>query len=146
MSDFDLAYQLADLRRQLADLRAPEMPELSLPYAQRVLNPFPAASSGNAAGDFPQSTASLVLVRYNANVLVQTTNNGSNFWTLTLIDVSGSTLATLSTSAASAATWTRLTTTTITQPASSNVELAIIATKTGNPGGIFIVPELLAFR
>jgi hypothetical protein len=140
----DQASQIAALQRQIVDLHSPEMLEVRLPYAQRVLNPFPAASSGAAHGDYPQSTA-MQIVRWNISVLVQTTNNATNYWTLTLVNAAGTTLATLDTSAASAATWTRLTTTTITQPASSNVVLAIIATKTLNPGGIFIVPELLIF-
>ena len=140
----EIASQLADLRHQIADLRGPEMLEVRPPYVMRVLNPFPAASSGAAAGDFPQSTA-LQIVRFSASIFVNTTNNATNFWSLTLVSAAGATLATLDTSAASAATWTRLTTTTITQPASSNVVLVIIASKTLNPGAIFIVPELLVF-
>jgi hypothetical protein len=128
---------------RLERLEKPDVYALRLPYAQRVLNPFPLASSGGVPGDFPQSQA-IEILAFRVSVLVSTTNTGAAFWTLTLVNTAAVVLASVSTSAIGPNTWARLTDTTITQPATTNVDLAIIATATGSPGAIFIVPEVLA--
>lgn len=133
------------IARGLEQTRVIERSPLYLPWSQRTLNSFPLASSGGAWGDVSQPWAVTLLAWY-CSVNVSTTNNGTNFWTLTLVNTAGATLATLSTSAISANTWTRLSTTTITQPASGNVDLALIATATLSPGAIFIVPALAMLR
>jgi hypothetical protein len=114
-----------------------------LPYAPRVVNPFPLASSGGIAGDFPQPQA-ITILAFRASVHVATTNNGSNFWTVELVNTAASVLASFTTAAMSANTWTRAEDTSITQPSSSNVDLAIKLTATGSPGAIFVVPDVLA--
>lgn len=142
MSEIDILRRLNALELSLETLRKADPVAIRLPYEQRVLNPFPLASSGNVIGDFAQTTA-ITLLMWRVNVFVTTTNNGTNFWTLALVDAAVTTLASISTSAISAGTWTRLSTTTITQPGSSNALLAIIPTATLTPGTIYVVPELI---
>lgn len=136
--------KIEDVLRRLDHLEALSAPlGRSPPYTQRVLNSFPLASSGASAGEFPQFGTDLQIVVFRAAVFVVTTNNGTNFWTITLRDTAAAVLATLDTSVAAANTWTRLATTTITQPGSTNVVLTVRPTATGTPGAIFVVPEIL---
>lgn len=137
--------QIQAQQEQLERLRKADVASLTLNWTQRVLNPFPLASSGGVWGDTPQPWA-VNLVAWYCSVFVSTTNNGTNFWTLTLVNTAGTTLASLSTSAISANTWTRLSTTSFTQPATTNVDLAIIATATLSPGSIIIAPTLSILR
>ena len=145
MSSLDAQRQIATTEAQIERLRKADVPAIYLPWHQRILNPFPLASSGGVWGDQGQPWAVNVLAWY-VNVFVVTTNNGTNFWTLTLVNTAATTLATLNTSAIAANTWTRLSTTTITQPSSSNADLAIIATATLSPGAIIIAPALALLR
>lgn len=136
---------LMDNEERLKQTETKEVASLYLPWTQRVINPFPLASSGGAWGDSPQPWA-VNLLRFTCSVFVNTTNNATNFWTITLVDTAVTTLATLSTSAMAANTFTRLSTTTITQPSSSNVDFIILVTATLAPGSIFIVPALALLR
>lgn len=134
--------QMRDIQERLERLEKSDIDAIRLSYAQRVLNPFPLASSGAGAGDFGQAEGVEILA-FRVSVFVQTTNNGTNFWTISLVNTAASVLASVSTSAIAAATWTRLVDTTITQPSSTNVVLTVIATATLSPGAIFIVPEVV---
>jgi hypothetical protein len=116
-----------------------------LPFAQRILNPFPLGSSGSQWGNAPQPWA-ISIQQIAASVFVDTTNNGSNFWTLTFQDSIGTTLATLSTAAISASTSTRLTAGSITQPNASSALILLSATATGSPGSIIILPAVSYVR
>ena len=148
MSDPNLAIQrqIQSLNDGHERLRKADVPAIYLPWTQRVLNPFPLASSGAAWGETGQPWAVNVLAFY-CTVFVATTNNGTKFWALTLIDSAGTTLATLSTaSGVSADTYTRLSTTAITQPSAGNARLAIRATATLSPGAIYIMPALALLR
>lgn len=143
MSDRRSLERTERLERMLERTRKLTIPGIRLPYAQRVLNPFPLASSGsNRAGDFPQSTTMVVLT-FNVTVYVATTNSGIAYWTIALTNSAGTTLASVTTSAISPDTWTRLTTSSITQPSASNALLSVIPTATGSPGAIYVVPELI---
>jgi len=136
--------RLDEIESLLERLRKADVPNgRSPPYTQRVLNSFPLASSGNSAGEFPQFGTDCQIIVFRAAVFVVTTNNGTNFWTITLRDSAGAVLATLDTSAISANTWTRLATTSITQPDATNVVLTVRPTATLSPGAIFLVPEVL---
>lgn len=115
----------------------------SPPYTQRVVNPFPLASSNTSAGEFPQFGTNLQIVVFRLSAFVVTTNNGTNYWTITLRDDASAILATLDTSAIAANTWSRLATTIITQPASANTILTVRPTATLTPGALFVVPEVL---
>lgn len=131
------------------DLVGPLQPWLAartpiyLPWSQRVLNPFPLASSGGAICEQPQPWPVQILVFY-CTVYVNTTNNGTNYWTIRLIDQAGSTLASFTTAAIAANTFTRfeVSGSGITQPGSTNTDLAITATATLSPGSIYIVPAV----
>lgn len=144
MSTGTEARQLTDILRRLDHLEALSTPlGRSPPYTQRVLNAFPFASSGNSAGEFPQFGTDLAILVFRLSVFVVTTNNGTNFWTITLRDSAGTILATLDTSALAANTWSRLATTTITQPGGANAVLTVRPTATLTPGALFVVPELI---
>lgn len=135
------------LARQLAGPLWPWMAaRISLPlvYAQRVLNPFPLASSGTAAGDLalPQDVTVQV---WQPSAFVVTTNSGVNYWSLALTDSAGTTIATVTTAAIAANTWARLSTTTIaSQPAAGAPGLTVRATATGSPGAIYLIPSVVA--
>jgi hypothetical protein len=136
---------VADLARRVGVLERVETPADLLPFSQRVLNPFPLASSGAQWGNTPQPWA-VAIRNVAATVFVSTTNNGTNYWTLTLQDSTGVTLATLSTAAIAVNTSTRLSATSITQPSASNPILILIATATGSPGSIVILPAVSYLR
>ena len=139
-------YQQRDQAYGLEQTRTIERSPLYLPLSQRILNPFPLASSGLSWGDMPQPWSVNVLV-YTITVYVVTTNNATNYWTIELRDALGVTLlATLNTSAIAANTSTRLSTTTITQPAGANTWLTIIPTATLAPGAIYIWPAVALLR
>jgi hypothetical protein len=143
MAELDTQRQLAVLADQLERLRKADATPIFLPYAQRSLN---ALSATSAAGDFAQPWAAYFLV-FAATVFVQTTNNGTNFWTIDLQDTTGTVLATFNTSSGvTASTWTRLSDTSVTQPATTNAELSVICTKTLSPGNLFIIPSVSVLR
>ena len=144
MSDPNLQIQrqIQDLQDGHERLRKADISSLCLPYAQRVLNPLTATQ---VFGDFAQPWPVNVLA-FLATCVVVTTNNGTNFWTINLINAAATILATITTSAIAANTVTRLSTTTITQPVASNASLSIIATATLAPGAIFIWPALALLR
>lgn len=147
MSDSGLIIQrqIQETHATLERLRKADVTPLYLPWHQRALNAFPLASSGGAWGDSPQPWAVNVLI-WTCTVIVGTTNNATNFWTLTLTNDAGVTLATLSTAAIAVNTWARLSTTSITQPSSTNTVFTLIATATLSPGAIAIVPALALLR
>lgn len=135
--------QADDLRLRQTETK--ETPPLYLPWAQRVLNPFPLASSGGVAAELAQPWA-VSLLQFACSVFVQTANNATNYWTLDLIDTAANVLASLNTSAIAVTTWTRMTGVIGAQPAAANVTLFLRATATLAPGGIFIVPSLALLR
>lgn len=139
-------YAQRNLARGLEQTRVIERSPLYLPWTQRVLNPFPLASSGNPWGDMGQPWAVSILAFY-ASVFVVTTNNGTNFWTIDLLDTATSTvLASVSTAAIAANVYTRLVDTTVTAPGATNPALFIRPTATLSPGAIYIVPALALLR
>jgi len=139
---------MRDQGRRLEQTQVVERPMIYLPWSQRVVNPFPLASSGAFAwGDQAQPWAVSLLAFY-CSVRVQTTNNGTNFWTVALQDDAGNTLASFTTAAIAAATNVRFAVTggSITQPGSTNTRLVILPTATLSPGAIFIAPAVALLR
>lgn len=136
---------LYDNNRRLGQTETKEVPALYLPWSQRVLNIFPLASSGAAWGDSAQPWPVNLLAWY-VTVFVVTTNNGTNFWTIELRNDANVAIASLSTAAIAANAWTRLSTTTITQPSASNTVVTIRPIATLSPGAIIIVPTLALLR
>lgn len=127
----------------LKQTKAVERPGYSLPYAQRFVNPFLLANSGNAAGDFLQRRE-ITVRAFNCAVFVLTTNNATNFWIAQLKDVAGNTIASFSTAAIAPNVWARFPPGIVAQPIASNVVLTVTMTATLSPGAIFIVPEVIA--
>lgn len=149
MSDPNLTTQrqLLTLETGHERLRKADVPLLYLPWTQRILNPFPLASSGGAWGDMGQPW-SVNLLAFTVSVFVQTTNDAANFWVIRLINTAGTVLARVDTNSpvATPGVWTRYIDTTITQPAAANVTLTITCTATLSPGAIFIAPALALLR
>lgn len=148
MSDpnLDIQRQMLALQNGHEQLRKADVAALYLPWTQRVLNPFPLASSGNPWGDTGQPWATYILAFY-VSVFVNTTNSATQFWTIDLLDTATSTvLASVSTSAMAANTYTRLSDLTITQPGSTNPALYIRPTATLSPGSVFIAPAVALLR
>ena len=127
-------------------LRKADVSALYLPWTQRTLNPIALVASPAIWGDMGVPWSVNVLAFYSS-VFVNTTNNGTNFWTIELLATpSATTIASFTTAAISANIFTRLSTTTITQPASSDADLFIRATATLAPGSIFIAPAVALLR
>lgn len=145
MSDQATQRELAIIRDQLERLRKSDVNALYLPWSQRVLNPFPLASSGSVWGDVGQAW-SVLLVRFTVSVFVSTTNNGTNFWTIDLIDPASTLLCQLTTSAVTASTWTRLSSTLFVQPSATNPTISLRLTATLSPGTIYVAPALAILR
>ena len=138
--------QIQALHERLERLRKPDVAALYLPWVQRVLNPFPLASSGSVWGDQGLPWEARVLAFY-ASVFVVGTNNGTNFWTIALSSSpGGAAVASVTTAAISAGAFTRLVDTTITQPAAADADLFIMLTATLSPGAIFIAPAVALLR
>lgn len=145
MSDIDTLRRMKRYDATLDRLKTRETPAIYPPFVQRVLNPFPLASSGNPFCDMGQPWAVYLLAWY-CTVYVSTTNNGTNYWTVTLRDAGGSILGTFNTSAIAANTTTRFAVTSLTQPSSSNSQLYIQPNASNAPGAIFIYPTLALVR
>lgn len=84
-------------------------------------------------------------VQWSQALRVNATNNGSNYWDLTLNRMDGTLLNTISTSAQSANTWLNLNDTSfaLSSVSSSDVGLYIAAIKTGAPGFIDLGQPLI---
>ena len=148
MSDSNLTIQrqILDLQDGHEVLRKADVPALYLPWTQRTLNPFPLASSGGAWGDSSLPWATYMLALY-VSVFVNGTNNGTNFWTIALVSSpSSTTLASVTTSAISGSTFTRLSDVTITQPSSTDNWLQLVLTATLSPAAIFVTPAVALLR
>ena len=133
-----------DLRLRQTETR--ETPPIYLPWSQRVLNPFPLASSGGVWGEMPQPWPVNVLAFY-CTVFVSTTNNGTNFWTIAVFGAPSNTaIASVTTAAIAANTFSRLSDLTITQPASTDTEFYILCTATLSPGSLILHPAVALLR
>jgi len=83
----------------------------------------------------------ITFVRWSQAWYVATTNDGSNYWTITLQDQTGSTtIKSFSTSAGAADTWTLNQATTFDSASAgiSDIMLFVLCTKTGSPGALYL--------
>ena len=144
MSDDILLQRTRTQKRRLDQLASADRSGIRMPYAQRALNPFPFASSGNAFCDINRARDWTILA-FLCGAYVATTNNGTNYWTIDLISLAGTVYATVNTSAGAANTGLRLAAGSVTQPATGISWLVVRATATGTPGAIYILPELIVF-
>lgn len=138
---------MSDLIRTIVDLErsgrepAPEAGSHLLPFVSRdVVMPF-TANNFPFIGHWPRAC---LLRRLTAGVNVITTNNGSNYWVIDLVNVGVTTVyATLSTAAIAANTWVQLTSAVLSaQVALSELPLNIRITKTGAPGSLYLAPAV----
>lgn len=134
---------------RLSQTETKEIPPLYLPWSQRTLNPFPLASSGGVWGDTPQPWTNLPLA-FTVTADVLTTNNATNFWTIELLTFTAagasSVVASVTTAALTANVPARLSDTSVTPPAATDVSYFIKLTATLSPGAIFIFPALAILR
>jgi hypothetical protein len=87
------------------------------------------------------------VLAFYASVYVNTTNNGTNFWTIALFGApSNNAVASVTTSAIAASTFTRLSDVTITQPAAADTEFYVTATATLSPGSLILHPAVALLR
>lgn len=146
MEQNDLLRTLYANDARLKQTETKETPPLYLPWAQRVLNPFPLASSGGVWGDQGMPWAVSILAFY-VSAFVVGTNNGTNFWTIALSSTpTGTAIASVTTAAIAAGAFARLRDTSITQPPAADADLFITLTATLSPGAIFIAPAVALLR
>lgn len=142
----DMIKMLYQNEQRLKQTEVKEVPPLYLPWAQRVLNPFPLASSGLTWGDQGQPWAVNGLAFY-VTVFVVATNNATNFWTLTVTSFPSATVvASVNTSAIAAGSGQRLSDLVLTQIPATDTYISIVPTATLSPGAIFIFPALALLR
>lgn len=149
MSDIVTQRRIRDLEAMVDRLKTMDQSgPIYLPWTQRILNPFPLASSNSALCDQPQPWPVNVLAFY-CTVYVSTTNNGTNFWIIKLQDNVGNNLASFDTSAIAANTAVRfqvLSSSFIAQPSSTNTHMTVVASATLSPGSIYMFPAVALLR
>lgn len=143
-----MAQQQADiegLKAELDSLRAIEQEGIWLPFSAYQLNTYSQSATGLAfALTVPRD---LQLVEWHQSIYVAGTNNGSNYWSVSLKRVSDSAeLSTFNTSAMSAATWTRNSNAGLSiDVTTAHLGLYISVSKTGSPGNwSMVAPAVLA--
>lgn len=110
------------------------IPEALLPYTTSIY-----VARGALRGDI-----SVYLTKFRAPTLVVAPNNGSNYWTVKVLDASGAvTLAQISTAATTAGVWTAGNVTVNTVDA--DIMFNVTVTKTGAPGALY-APVGLYYR
>jgi hypothetical protein len=109
-------------------------------YSRDALMPFN-ANGTYFIGSFSRD---VTLRQWSLMAFINTTNNGSNYWSIALSVGGVGTIATLTTSAVTVATGTILIDTSIAGLAytASNAFIQIAFTKVGAPGTALIVPEV----
>ena len=97
------------------------------------------------AGAFPYSGT---IVWWASIYFVATTNNGSNYWTIYLKKLDGTTIASFNTSAASANTWTWYRPSALSEAINSSSDKGyyIEVSKTGSPGAISLYAPAIYFK
>lgn len=142
MSDM---YAQRESAQRLEQTQVIERPPLYPPLTVVRTSPIAVASSPADLGYFAQPWAVSILAFY-ATVAVLTTNDATNFWTIELRNDAGAVLASFNTSAIAANTNTRLSDLSVTQPASTNTFVSVVAVATLAPGSIYIFPAVAWLR
>lgn len=94
-------------------------------------------------GSIPFSASidrTLTYVRWSQAWYVLTTNDGSNYWTITLKDVDGTVIKSFTTAAGAASTWTlnQATTFDVASSGTADIMLSVYCDKTGAPGALYL--------
>jgi hypothetical protein len=111
-----------------------------LPFAAYTVLPGSGMTTSPAYPYSVTISRALTIRTWYQLAYVATTNNGSNYWTLDLVEPDLATVhATIDTSAISADTWTMIDDTTINADVSrSDLGLYVRITKTGSPGALYL--------
>ena len=136
--------QIQALQDAQERLRKADVPPLYPPFVPERLIPFPLASTANPLGYFGQPWPVNVLAFY-VTVYVIGTNDPTNFWTIALHSTAGA-IAAVSTAAIAPNIAVRLTTTSISQPATTNTHFTVIPGASASPGAIYIMPSVALLR
>lgn len=146
MSEIDLIQRIQKLEHDVEMLRALESRDLLLPMTQIILTLGISTSGATVAGMVLTRTP-IYINRFQANVRVNTTNDGSNYWTLELRTYPGAVaIATADTSALapSSSVFSRITGSVGYNVPSGQIGLYVQATKTGSPGNLDILGILVS--
>ena len=113
----------------------------------------------SAADSLPSNVSTSPVTLYSATIYralslktwyqaayVATTNDGSNYWTIALVEADLTAITSVNTSAASADTWTMLSDTSVGGSVDrGDIGLLVRVTKTGSPGNLYLMaPALFA--
>lgn len=144
MSDnLDLLRHVHRINDQVQQTLVVERPGTRLPFVPRALNPIARGASGAIVGDVPFGARALTVLGLTLCVVVITTNNGANYWTIELRDTTNTTTyASATTAALTVGVWGVLRPTVSAVP-STEVVLSVRATATGAPGSVYVVPEII---
>lgn len=141
----DFVRRITDLERRVARLRAGEAMWGVLPFVPYIAAlPQPFSVTASFVFITCQPGIAVSLMKWAVTTMVNTTNDGSNYWTFVLRNTAGSTIASFTTAADTAGVWTgHEVTSGWTNPvAATNKMFYIKIDKTGSPGSIYIVPSL----
>lgn len=141
----DLVRELERLKGELAALKVRERPLLALPFYPRALPPYTANAS--TVLDAPVWRA-VRPQRLTLQVFIDTTNNATNYWTVALSIINNNVVSAqggVNTSALAANSWQTLSLSSFTTPSwDALTAIAYLGiTKTGAPGGLYVLPTLL---
>ena len=141
--NLDLLRYVQRMHGDLQQSLVVERPGTRLPFVPRALNPIARGASGAIVGDVPFGARSFSVLGLTLCVVVVTTNNGANFWTIELRDTyNTTTYASATTAALTVGVWGVLRPTVSAVP-STEVVLSVRATATGAPGSVYVVPEII---
>lgn len=142
-----LINRLTALEHDMERLRTIDNPLQLLPFGTFLSTPFPFAASVNAYYPFAVALPrSGVVNTFAYSFYVATTNNASNYWTITLETIGGASVQALTTAGSSANTWTRTGTSFEYSIALSAVALAVKVQSTGAPGDIYLAGPIVGLR
>lgn len=144
MSDINLIQRIHDLERDVEQLRSLEARDLLLPTVSYALSA--GITVDTVVCGMVLTRVPIYINRFQINCRVNTTNNGSNYWTIYLVTaVGGGAITTVNTSALSPSStvWSRLNGTIGSQVTSPEIGLYVRVIPTGSPGALDIIGVLV---
>jgi len=81
------------------------------------------------------------LLEWTQAIVVVTTNNGSNYWTISIVETDGTLVNSMTTAALTNDVWATITdsTFTVSSLTTADIGLQIKCDKTGSPGGLYLL-------
>ncbi len=141
MGEIDLIKRIQKLEHDVEQLRALDSRDLLLPTYNFATLGMVITTDATIAGIVLPRTP-IYINRFQINCRVQTTNNGSNYWTFTLVRTSdNANVASVNTSAlaASSTTYSRLNASVGSNIPAGQIGLYINANRTGSPGTLDVI-------